>query len=327
MNDYFLETSASLGKTRLLEIQQFLIERDLHMEDSVDYAALLRNGDGLLVATGALDGNVMKYIAVADEAEGAGAAVRIVSELVTHAWNAGINHLFLYTKPANEAMFASLGFHSVVATDDVLMMEDRKDGLKRYIAALPKAQSGAKRIGAVVVNCNPFTCGHQFLIETAANACDALYVFVVSEDASEFSAQERLLMVQKGTAHIKNVMVCKSEEYLVSRATFPTYFIKDRAQVENVKTDLDIKIFATRIAPALGITVRYVGTEPYCPVTKAYNECMKALLPGFGIDLIEIPRKDGISASEVRRLMHAGEWEKLRALVPGTTYEYIKGNA
>ena len=120
------------------------------------------------------------------------------------------------------------------------------------------------------------------------------------------------------------MIVTKSRDYLVSRATFPTYFIKDRANTANVQTDLDIAIFTDRIAPALSITRRFVGTEPFCPVTNAYNERMKQLLPEKGIELIEIERKNGISASRVRRLMAAGDLAAVRELVPDATYEYIK---
>ncbi len=35
---------------------------------------------------------------------------------------------------------------------------------------------------------------------------------------------------------------------------------------------------ATRLAPALQITHRFVGTEPLCPLTRNYNQRMKSLL-------------------------------------------------
>lgn len=320
---YDIETGAPLCGARLLEIQAFLAQRGLTMEGAADFYVVLREEDGAIAATGCLEGRVLKYIAVAPSAEGTGAAATVVSELVSEAWREGIGHLFLYTKPENGRMFRSLGFYPVAQTDSVLMMEDKKDGIAKFLAAIPRRE-GAAPVGACVMNCNPFTNGHRYLVETAAKACGLLYVFVVSEDASLFPASVRLALVQKGTADLSNVIVAESRDYLVSRATFPTYFIKERADLAHVQTDLDLAIFTQRIAPALNITRRFVGTEPFCPVTRAYNARMKELLPQAGIELIEIERKDGISASKVRALMQAGDLAGVRALVPDTTYAYIK---
>ena len=320
---YSIETGAPLSGARLLEIQAFLAQRGLTMEGAADFYVPLREDDGTIVATGSHEGRVLKYIAVSPAAEGTGAAATVVSELVSYAWREGIGHLFLYTKPENERMFRSLGFYPVAHTESVLMMEDRKDGIGKFLAAIPRKKD-AKTVGACVMNCNPFTNGHRYLVETAAAACDLLYLFVVSEDASAFPAKVRFELVRRGTADLQNVIVTESRDYLVSRATFPTYFIKDRASTAHVQTDLDIAIFTERIAPALCITRRFVGTEPFCPVTRAYNERMKQLLPACGIELIEIERKDGISASKVRALMEQGDLAGIRKLVPDATYEYIK---
>lgn len=318
-----LETGA-LSAARENEIRAFLAERGLTMEGGADYCAVLRDDAGRLAACGCLDGSVIKYVAVSPAAEGEGAAATIVSELVNHAYREGKAHLFLFTKPGSEDMFRSLGFHPVARTGDAVMLEDRRDGIDRFIASLPKAE-GIK--GACVVNCDPFTLGHRYLIETAAKACDFLYVFVVSEDAAHFPAKDRYELVKHGTADLANIAVVQSEDYLVSRATFPAYFIKDRVRAEDVRTEMDIAVFAGRIAPGVGVTRRYVGTEPYCPVTRAYNEKMRELLPAYGIEFIEIPRKDGISASAVRRFLKEGRLGEIETLVPPTTYAYLKNLA
>ena len=85
----------------------------------------------------------------------------------------------------------------------------------------------------------------------------------------------------------------ESELYLVSRATFPAYFIRDEEHADEVRSDIDIGLFAERIAPALNIKKRFVGDEPYSPVTDAYNRRMKELLPEHGIELIEIRKIQG----------------------------------
>jgi [citrate (pro-3S)-lyase] ligase len=175
------------------------------------------------------------------------------------------------------------------------------------------------------MNCNPFTLGHQHLIQTAASECDRLYVFVLSEDKSQFSAADRLALVKAGTAHLPNVTVLPTGPYLISSATFPTYFLKDREQAGSVQCSLDIEIFARYYAPHFGITHRFVGTEPLSPMTGQYNEALKAHLPERGIVLTEIPRLETgdapISATAVRQALDEGK--DFRHLVPDTTYEYL----
>jgi len=139
-----------------------------------------------------------------------------------------------------------------------------------------------------------------------------------------FSPEERLEMIRKGTEAIKSCHVFESDLYLISRATFPAYFIRDESRADLVKSDLDIELFCRRIAPALNISVRFAGEEPFSPVTRAYNERMKELLPAHGIRFEEIPRLAEISAGKVRTLIEAGELEKIREMVPESTYEVIQ---
>ena len=134
-------------------------------------------------------------------------------------------------------------------------------------------------------------------------------------------------MVKLGTADLPNVTVLPTGPYLISSATFPTYFLKDRENAETVHCLLDIEIFCKYYAPKFGITRRYVGTEPLSPMTGQYNDALKAHLPGRGIELFEIPRLklDGepVSASAVRKLLRNRESAQLKHLLPQTTYEYL----
>lgn len=297
----------------------FLCSRGLRDEGDADTLALIREERGI-VACGALSGNVIKQLAVLDGSEGEGFASKILSALVTDAAQRGIARLFLSTKPENRRMFLSLGFFELCSTPDACLMENTAGGIEAFLSAIPKEKG---TVGAVVANCNPFTYGHQFLIEAAAASADTLHLFILSDDKQAFSADERYNMAVRGTEHIKNIFVHRGGDYIVSRATFPSYFIKDAERVESVRTELDIALFGGRIAPTLGITKRFVGTEPYCAVTRAYNEQMKLLLPDYGVELIEIERKDGISASHVRRLLEGGCFELVRPLVPQSTYDAI----
>ncbi|MCL2652897.1 MAG: adenylyltransferase/cytidyltransferase family protein [Propionibacteriaceae bacterium] len=185
-------------------------------------------------------------------------------------------------------------------------------------------------VGSIVVNCNPFTLGHQFLIETAASQCDLLYVFVVEEDRSVFPYKERLDLVRKGTAHLNNVRVLPSGNFIISALTFPEYFMKGQMQEDLIDPSLDVELFGKRIAPALGITRRIVGEEPLDRVTSQYNQAMAKILPRFGIDVEIIQRKEQgdqvISASRVRKHLENQDFESIAKLVPQTTLDYLKDN-
>lgn len=177
--------------------------------------------------------------------------------------------------------------------------------------------------GVVVMNCNPFTLGHRYLIEQAAKQVERLFVMVVREDCSLFAYAERKSMVEQGVAHLKNVTVIDGSEYAISQATFPTYFLKRLDDAADTQMLLDLDLFRRHIAPALGATVRFVGTEPTDQLTRRYNELMHEVLT----DVREISRleKEGnaVSASRVRKAMEQGDMSTIRQLVPPTTLPYI----
>lgn len=308
---------------KLTQWTALLKKTGLHGQPDGDATVLLYDDD-TLAATGTRQGNLLKYIAVDPAHQGEDLTARVLTALRQDAMEAGHRHLFLYTKPQNERRFSSLFFYPIAKTDQVLLMENRSGGIREFLAGCP-VESCDGTVGAAVMNCNPFTLGHQYLIESAAKECHRLYVFVLSEDKSRFSAADRLEMVRRGTAHLPNVTVLPTGPYLISSATFPTYFLKDREQTGNVQCLLDIEIFAKYYAPHFGITRRFVGTEPLSPMTDRYNEALKAHLPGRGISVTEIPRLETagapVSATAVRQAIDEGT--DFRHLVPDTTYQYL----
>lgn len=177
--------------------------------------------------------------------------------------------------------------------------------------------------GVVVMNCNPFTLGHRYLIEQAAKQVERLFVMVVREDCSLFAYAERKAMVEQGVAHLKNVTVIDGSEYAISQATFPTYFLKRLDDAADTQMLLDLDLFRRHIAPTLGATVRFVGTEPTDRLTRRYNQLMHEVLT----DVRETARleKEGnaVSASRVRKAMEQGDMSTIRQLVPPTTLPYI----
>ncbi|MDO4975398.1 MAG: adenylyltransferase/cytidyltransferase family protein, partial [Alphaproteobacteria bacterium] len=205
--------------------------------------------------------------------------------------------------------------------------------LKKYLSFLKKYKDNNlnKKIGAIVMNCNPFTLGHRYLIEKASSMVDKLYIFVVEEDKSIFPFKDRLELVKLGTEDLKNVTVLPSGKYMISLLTLPGYFSKDSKTVDTIDASKDLNLFAQYIAPALGINVRFAGTEPLDKFTCEYNKSMKKELPKFNIEFCEIDRKaiDGniISASKVRQLLSEQKFEELEKYVPKTTYNYLMKNS
>ena len=112
--------------------------------------------------------------------------------------------------------------------------------------------------------------------------------------------------------------MAETGRYLISSASFPDYFLKEKRTAEAVWCGLDIAVFC-RLAGMLGISL--------CPVTAAYNRAMASALPQAGVELVEIPRleQDGVpvSATAVRRLIADGRWREIRPLVPQAAYDYF----
>lgn len=227
----------------------------------------------------------------------------LLSALVQDRFLAGLYDLFVITRAHNETLFANCGFFPVARTSALVMLENRPDGPEHYAAPFAQAGDEKKSVGAIVMNCNPFTLGHRTLVEYAAAHCDVLHLFVVEENRSCFPTQLRFQMVAEGTADLPNVRVHLSGPYIISSATFPTYFLKRGEDAAVLQSELDITLFASRIAPALHITRRFAGEEPLDPVTARYNASMRSILPQYGITFCEIPRiaQDGQIISASRR--------------------------
>ncbi|MBR5641590.1 MAG: [Firmicutes bacterium] len=287
---------------KLSEYKAFLASLGLDYDENVQFTVLCLDDGGEIIAGGSLDGHIFKCIGVSEDHQGEGLTATVVTELRKEAFLRGEDHLFLFTKPKNRAMFADMAFFPIVATKDVLLMESKRNAARNYARSLREETDG--ETGAIIMNANPFTEGHRYLIEKALERVSLLHVFVVSEDRSYFSFEERWRRVVEGTKDLPNVRVHETKDYLISSVTFPTYFIKEKARAEDVRCALDLAVFADVFAKEMGITVRYVGTEPLDPVTARYNEIMKEMLPTKGIEVVEVPRLtiDGeiVSATKVR---------------------------
>ena len=337
----------------LERLQGFLARHGLSWDEGIVHSVMLEDA-GQVVACGSCRDNVIVCLAVEPSRRGENLLGQVFSRLVGWLVSQGRTRWFCFTKPQVRPLVEALGMHALVATDEAVMLESRRDGLAAYLRQVERetteqlegeAATGphtpslrAARVGAIVANCNPLTLGHVHLVQTAAAQVDVLHVFVLAAEQPFMPAADRLALVREATSGMPNVAVHSGGDYVLSPATFPTYFHKDEAAGLAANCKLDVELFARRIAPALGITHRFVGTEPGCGVTRQYNECMQELLPQAGIELVVVerleadtasdgvrPARQAVSASTVRALVQAHDWTAVSRLVPACTLRYLTG--
>lgn len=311
----------------MAEAAALLAREGLMMDGHLERTLGLYDKRGRLVGTGSVFANTLRCLAVDQALQGEGLMASLVTRLVEDLFMAGISHVFVYTKPETERMLAELGFYPIVRVPGSLsFMENRRGGFASYLDGLgERADSGIS--GAIIMNANPFTRGHRYLAEQAAGQCDRLHLFIVSEDVSFFPFEARKRLVMAGTADINNIHYHDTGSYLISRAVFPAYFLKEETAVTQAQARLDAAIF-TQVAKRLGISKRFVGEEPFSPATQLYNQAMGELLPASGISLSVIPRKEDaggipISATRVRQALMEGDLATLKALLPASSYAFV----
>ena len=314
-------------KSNRTRVERFLADSGLRLED-VDYYAAVTDDDGNIIAGGGLQGNVIKCIAVGEAARDTGLSNKLISRLIGMAHQQGADTVKVYTKPDNRAVFESMGFKIIASAPRAILMENGMKGISRYTDYL-RSMRGDRPDGAaaIVMNANPFTLGHRYLVEQAASNASTLYVIAVREDRSIFSYAERLAMIQAGCEGLDNVVVVEGSDYAISELTFPTYFLKQVTDATDTHITLDLDLFARHIAPVLGVTTRYVGSEPVDELTARYNQLMLEQLPQHGITVTAIERMtlddEPVSASRLRQALAGGLLSQAAALVPVTTVPYL----
>ena len=304
------------------QAEDFLGSNGLRLEEVDLYMAVL-DEDGSLLAGGGLYRDIIKCIAVSEQARSLGLSVPLISRLIAEAASRGHTNVKVFTKPENRTVFESLGFRVLAEAPKAILMENGR-GLEEYCRYL----RGHRASGVIVMNANPFTLGHRYLVEQAAGF-GRLAVIPVKENHSLFPYFARLEMIRLGCRQGRKELadVVEGSDYQISSATFPTYFLKDLTDASETQMRLDIDLFGRHIAPALGATTRFVGSEPLDPLTARFNALMKELLPSYGVQVVEIPRLGNadaaISASWVRAHLAAGDFQSASALAPVTTHPYL----
>ncbi len=352
------------------QVEAFLRESGLRMEEFDHYYACT-SPDGAILAGAGIKADIIKCVAVAPSARSEGLMLPLLSRVVSDAAAKGILNLKVFTKPENREIFESIGFKVLASAPKAILMENGR-GLEKYCEYLSgichasgseklffgtvpekpifhcQRKPDARKCGVIVMNANPFTLGHKYLIEKALEQVDRLFVIPVKEDASAFPYSERLAMIRAAVQPDSSVMpdsdrasalpaaeqnyfsgrcpknqfssanaspthadacitVLEGSDYCISAATFPTYFLKDLSDAAETQMRLDIDLFERHIMPALGATVRFVGSEPLDPLTARYNALMhnavvipRLVLPGSAVtpdsDSSVMPGSDRASA-------------------------------
>lgn len=289
------------GSSSETALSEFLLERDVIYED-LDTSYIIRDA-GEIIATVSVKKNLIKFFYIDDKYQGEGLAIELINSALEDIIAKGYRSYFVFTKAKNENIFTSLSMDTIEKTEDVVLLEGGFFKYNDWIETIKK-DLDKDEYNAIVMNANPLTLGHEYLVDKALEDNRDLIIFVLEEEASYFSTKDRYEIVKKHYQENNRVHVYKSGPYIISRATFPTYFLKKDTDKLKVYTELDAKIFARRIAKDLNIKKRYFGTEPIDKVTEKYNEMMKKILYEYGVESEFIERKtiDGevISASKVR---------------------------
>ncbi len=317
---------------KLNKLISFLNVNDLTYDVNIEYSIIIEDFEDNIIATGSLEKNIIKCVAVDKTHRNENLTSTIITHLFNHSVKNGNKKLFLFTKLKNELQFKNLGFYTIEKTNQIVLMENTKNGLSSYLDSIKQESlsyytNKVKKVGCIIANCNPFTNGHSYLIETAAKECDLLHVFILSGDNNFFNEEERFNLVRAGTKNIPNILLHHAKEYILSPLTFPTYFIKDKKQTTNINCKLDINLFLNKLVPLLKINYRFVGTEPKDLVTNSYNNELINGLVNSSVKLIIIERKkiqfDIISATKVRFLIENKDFKAIIPYVPKTTYDFI----
>jgi len=281
-----------------------------------------------IIGCGFLCGNMLQGLTINQNYRGLNLSAALVSALIQQAAQRGILHLNILTKPSMAPHLIKLGLRRVAdASPHAIFLEYGPNGVKSFIEKLQETAHGKPdQCACIVINGNPFTKGHRFLIEKASREAPWVWVIVVQEDISVFPFSTRLRLLQEGTADLSNVQVLSGGEYVISNLTFPSYFTK-KTYLSAAQATVDAAIFSQIIVPSLNISSRYLGTEIKGTVTSIYHQILREQLSLCGVQVVDVPRLSiggqVVSASSVRCCIRENRWDLVQKMVPDVTYQYL----
>lgn len=324
-----------------VESQLHLLEAaGIRLDPLVDWSLSLYR-DNEMLATGSCFRYTLRSIAVATEHQGMGLMAQLITALEKEATRRSLDRLLLVSQPSDRRLFSAVGFTTLAKSRrGVTLMENSAclfpgflKKLEADLAKLPSSGAGAPRRAAIVMNANPFSKGHRYLVETALQECDQLLLLLLSDDPEDgFTFEQRFEMVRRGCADLPQVLLAAGGPYAVSTASFPSYFyppteVDENSQSLNDEAELDAALFV-RMADYLEISKRFVGSEPASAITNFYNQVLSRELADSGLQLRIIERLttngEAVSASRVREFLKKGNYSAAEKLVPATTWDYLK---
>jgi [citrate (pro-3S)-lyase] ligase len=314
-----------MSKSELDDVKNLLLQNNLSFDDNVTQTIGIYEND-IMIATGSLDSNVIKMIAVDLTHQGENLTAMILSYLMSILNDRGIQKYFLFTTPKNKTFFLNYNFSMVYENDSIVMLENSFNTIIERLTRLKQSITlNRGTTAAIVMNCNPVTQGHLYLIEKCASQNDNVLIFLVEENKSVFPYDVRYELLKKSIKHLNNVHILPSTPYIISTATFPTYFLKETSERSYAYMNLDISIFQKYFIPIFSIDFRYVGSEPLDPATNQYNETMKKILKDKLVVIERLRNKqDVVSASLIRKLAKEKKYEIIKLYTPLATYKFLK---
>ena len=184
-------------QTEITKVLPLLEKCGLSMPAGVEYTAGIYTDNSELAATGSLKGDMIQAVAVDPAHQGEDLMGKLLTHLIGVASERGLSSLHLFTKPDKAVQFQGLGLRLVAsARPYAALLEWGTGGIEQYTEALRRTakqaeakfaeRHGGKQsvaavnepeaISALVMNCNPFTLGHRYLVEQASAASDIVYL-------------------------------------------------------------------------------------------------------------------------------------------------------
>ena len=302
-------------------VKEFLDKFSLKYKDTVNYTVYIED-KGEIVGTVSLADNLIMLLAVDKKMQGENLAVTLINHVITKLREDKIYGYKVFTKSDYAPLFESMGFRLLVKTDNFVALEGGECNVEKAVDNIVTKVSMElggidEDTASIVINGNPFTEGHLALCEYALKNHRRLIVFVLEEDLSEFSFKERLSLAFLATRpYSDRVSVVPSTSYIVSKSTFPDYFLKSADKSTQAYAEYDALIFKKYFMAKLGIVKRYFGSEK-TDYMQVYNKVMQEVL-GDQMEVVDRFEKDGvtISAKTVRELIKEGKKEQALSLIP-----------
>ena len=324
-----MQIKQAILQTEKQEVEEFLQTFDLKFNKNVEHVAYIED-ENKIIGTVSITGNLIMQLAVSKNYQGENLAVKLVDYAIKFLREKGFYGYKVFTKPQYLPLFESMGFTKLVETKNFVALEGGVANINKTINALKnkiimELGSIEENTGAIVINGNPFTKGHMELIEYALKKHNRVLLFVLEEDESYFSFKERFSLAFIATRpYYERISVLPSTEYIVSKSTFPDYFIKDVNDLTKAYAEYDALIFKNYFMPQLGISKRYFGSETSNYMSIYNQTCSKVL--GEQCEIVKrfTINETEISAKNVRALIEEGKVDMALELVPTSCKALMK---